>query len=125
VGLAFALLICLLHRRDRAISQSRLLSPISWCGVMCYSIYLVHYPVEKVIAHLMYRNGFTSVWQTVTVTVPLAIIPSIAIAAVFYHYIERHFLNTIPVRAHADSHRTPNATATLDADAELAEPAAT
>ena len=101
VGLAFALVLIALHRWDVAIATSRLLRPIALCGVMCYSLYLVHWPIEKVISHLLFEGGLTGIGATFAVTVPVGLGASVLAAWAFHILIERHFLNRPPAAAEA------------------------
>src|SRR6185437_2981681 len=54
-SLPFAMLLIFLFRYDRKIEESRLLRPITLCGVMCYSLYLIHLPIVKVVTQFCYR----------------------------------------------------------------------
>jgi peptidoglycan/LPS O-acetylase OafA/YrhL len=100
VGFVFAVAILHLRRLDSRIMNSRLLAPISLCGTMCYSLYLVHWPVVKVISHGLAMRGITSPKATLLLVIPVCILASIIMARLFYLGIERHFLNppslTIP-----------------------------
>jgi peptidoglycan/LPS O-acetylase OafA/YrhL len=83
-----------LHRFDGALCQSVLLRPLHFCGRMCYSMYLVHIPVVKLVSHVLYLWGVRSVWETLLLTVPLATAVTVLLAWIFYQLVERHFLNT-------------------------------
>jgi peptidoglycan/LPS O-acetylase OafA/YrhL len=93
LGGGFALVLMTLHRFDQTLSRAAVLRPLDFCGKMCYSMYLVHAPLTKLIGHLLYLQGIRSVTQTMLVTVPLATAVSILVAWVFYNLVERHFLN--------------------------------
>jgi peptidoglycan/LPS O-acetylase OafA/YrhL len=93
VALAFAWLISVIHPLDRWLTTSRLCAPLRYCGRLCYSMYLVHWPVTKVVGQSMLLAGFDGPWQTLLVTVPLGTVLSIAAAAVFYNFVERRCLN--------------------------------
>ena len=93
VSLLFALLIGLLHRWDIPIARSKLLRPVSLCGTMCYSLYLVHWPIVKVIAYLFHKNGFTTMGETVVTTLPVGLAMSLLAGALFHVTVERRFLN--------------------------------
>lgn len=99
VASLFALAIALLNRWDAQIIGSKLLRPLSFCGVMCYSLYLVHWPVTKLISHLFYLGGIRGPWSTILVTIPVSGAMSILVAWVFHHTVERRFLNTSPTSA--------------------------
>lgn len=68
-------------------------------GKISYSMYLVHYPMVNVIAHLLHRAGWSSPQATLLLTIPLCVMASSVLAMVFYHCVERHFLNTKPTVA--------------------------
>lgn len=108
IGFAFAVLISLIHRWDAAIASSKLLRPITWCGVMCYSLYLVHWPIGKAISHLLFANGVRGVMGTLLVTIPVCMIVSLAAAWVFHVLVERRFLNA-PMSASQKAPSTPTA----------------
>ena len=90
VASLFAALLVLLHSRDAALARVRWLRPVQWCGVMCYSLYLVHLPVVKVL-----RAGLTTIGQHPTpyISMLLAMPMCLAIAWGFHVVVERHFLN--------------------------------
>src|SRR5262249_49150155 len=46
----FAIVILALRPRDSGMMQSRLARPLALCGQMCYSLYLVHWPVTQLVA---------------------------------------------------------------------------
>jgi peptidoglycan/LPS O-acetylase OafA/YrhL len=92
-AVVFATTLLFLHRWDTQLRHNRLLSPITWCGTMCYSVYLVHWPVVKPISHLLWRSGVTGWVPTLLVTVPICAVFSIALARLFHCYVERRFLN--------------------------------
>ncbi len=89
----YALLLIILHRWDRAISSSALMRPLRYCGAMCYSLYLVHWPLAKAASHALYIAGITSVWGTLLVVLPAVLLTVFAVAIPFHIYIERRFLN--------------------------------
>jgi peptidoglycan/LPS O-acetylase OafA/YrhL len=93
VGGAFASTLIALRPYDRVLMSHRAALPFHACGVRCYSIYLVHWPITKLLSHLIANQGWTGSWLTVLVTVPLCIAASLALAWPFHAYIERRFLN--------------------------------
>jgi len=92
-AIAFALVLLLLHRWDEAICRRRFLAPLFVCGAMCYSLYLVHALVTKGIGHAMALGGYTSVWQTLLVTLPMCVVFSLVAGWTFHVAVERRFLN--------------------------------
>ncbi len=93
VGCAFGLLLIYLHRWDTRLAGLRALRPIRFCGEMCYSLYLVHWPVTTLVSHGFDELGVKGVWPVFLVTVPVATGLSIALSRVFYHLVEKRFLN--------------------------------
>jgi peptidoglycan/LPS O-acetylase OafA/YrhL len=93
IGFAFALILLGLHRFDRRLAGSRFLRPISYCGEMCYSLYLVHQLLVKATAILLLRLGVESPVATLFLTVPLCVLVSVVVARGFYVLIERRFVN--------------------------------
>ncbi len=62
-GAAAAVAMLLLNRHDSALMSSRLLNPVRLCGVICYSLYLVHWPVCEVLSNALDIagvSGFTA-----------------------------------------------------------------
>ena len=90
----FAALLLVLHRYDDHIHGAALARPTIWCGQMCYSLYLVHWPVVKLASHAAYALGVRSAGATLILTVPVCIALSAGIAWVFHRLVERQFLNT-------------------------------
>jgi peptidoglycan/LPS O-acetylase OafA/YrhL len=102
----FALILIIMHPYDHRIAGAPVLRPIAFCGTMCYSLYLVHWPITCVMTDAFYRAGVRGTWQTLLIVTPLTILVSIAASALFHVKIERHFLNSPivskePERAHS------------------------
>jgi peptidoglycan/LPS O-acetylase OafA/YrhL len=96
-GTGFAILIVFFHRWDWTLITSAVARPISICGIMCYSLYLVHVPVVKLVSHGMYVAGFTSPLSTLLATIPLCIVASVAVGWIFHLVVERRFLKSLPI----------------------------
>jgi peptidoglycan/LPS O-acetylase OafA/YrhL len=94
---AFSIALLILHRHDNYMDSLILLSPIKFCGQMCYSLYLIHWPVSKFICHTLYEGGVRGEYATLAVTIPISVIASIFIAWLFHVFVERKFMN-IPLR---------------------------
>jgi peptidoglycan/LPS O-acetylase OafA/YrhL len=84
---AFAMILAAISPLDDKLADSRFVRPLTWCGLMCYSLYLVHLPVTHTLVILLEDYG-------ALVTVPICIISSIAIGFAFHFVIERRFLNS-------------------------------
>jgi peptidoglycan/LPS O-acetylase OafA/YrhL len=95
-ALIFALALLCLRRFDAKITSSPMLFPISWCGSMCYSLYLSHWTVVKPISMCLWRNGFRSPSATMFITIPACLAASIVVSRAFYLLVEKRFLNTRP-----------------------------
>lgn len=94
VAYSFALLICILYPLDKRLSAWKVLLPITFCGQMSYSIYLMHPLITKGISHGLFRGGHNGPWVTFLLIVPLCIAVSLAASIVFHRLIERRFINT-------------------------------
>lgn len=92
-GGLFGLLLIALHRHDRLLSSARALAPIRYCGVMCYSLYLVHWPVTLLVTHALDELGVRGAHAVFAVMVPASIASSVALAHLFHLNVERRFLN--------------------------------
>jgi peptidoglycan/LPS O-acetylase OafA/YrhL len=93
VASSFALTISLIHKWDERIAASKLLRPITFCGVMCYSLYLVHWPITKLMSHAFFFAGIRGPWPNLAVTIPLSLAVSILSARLFHMLVEKRFLN--------------------------------
>jgi peptidoglycan/LPS O-acetylase OafA/YrhL len=93
IGSVFSLVLLFLHGRDAALMQSQLMRPFAFCGTMCYSLYLIHWPLAEIVGLACYHLGVRHMWDTLLITVPLVMVLSIGAAWVFYQLVERHFLN--------------------------------
>lgn len=114
-GFFFAFAISILYRWDAVIATSVLLRPITYCGIMCYSLYLIHWPVVKPITHLLYLSGVRGPWPTLAISIPLSLAVAIAVGWGFHLWIERRFLNTPPTLPwKIEIERTPFVPRTLE-----------
>ena len=100
-ALLFATALLYLRRSDESITSNRMLAPITWCGGMCYSLYLTHWPVVKALSHWLTLCGFTSLRSLLFVLFPICVIASVLVARVFFLLVERRFLNPPTVSAPA------------------------
>ena len=97
VGFFFAFLLAVLYRWDFAIATNRLLRPITYCGIMCYSLYLIHWPVAKLVSHIFYVLGIKEEWAAILLVIPFCTVLAAALGWGFHLVVERRFLNTPPV----------------------------
>lgn len=93
VAVVFALLIVALRRWDATLAESALTRPFRFCGTICYSLYLIHWPICKAISHLWYEADVRGPWASVLVVVPSCMAASVVAGFAFHKLVERHFLN--------------------------------
>jgi peptidoglycan/LPS O-acetylase OafA/YrhL len=94
VACLFALALIAFHPYDQRLTSCPMLQPLAYCGRMCYSLYLVHWPVSKAIGHGLYNAGIHGDGAAVLVALPLSIVASVCAATVFYRSVEMRFLNS-------------------------------
>jgi len=90
---AGAFVIGLLEPLDGFTAKWKPLIPLRWCGVRCYSLYLVHGPVVYVLSRLTVHFGCVSPTATLCVTVPVCVAGSLAAGWAFHRWVEKRFLN--------------------------------
>ena len=93
VGSVFAFLLCGLRPLDQKLNSARVLQPFRFCGTLCYSLYLVHWPVTLAVMLFLAGRGIRGDVLTVCVTIPVCIAASVAIAYAFHRIVEIRFLN--------------------------------
>ena len=109
VAFLFALLICLLYPLDKRIAGLRVLAPITFCGQMSFSIYLMHPVVTKGVSRGLFIAGWNDPWSTFFFVAPLCVAISLVIAWLFYHGVERRFINTESAKKTASASQHANA----------------
>jgi peptidoglycan/LPS O-acetylase OafA/YrhL len=92
-GFAVALILLAAHRWDDRLAAWRALEPLRWCGQMCYSLYLSHWPMVFGVSALLYYCGIKSTRGTLLVTVPVCMVVALVVARAFYLLVERRYLN--------------------------------
>ncbi len=93
VAFGFALGLLALHRWDQRICASTAAQPLKFCGTICYSLYLVHWPICKAVSHACHAGGIRGASSTLYCVVPLCLIASLATGYAFHSIVERRFLN--------------------------------
>jgi peptidoglycan/LPS O-acetylase OafA/YrhL len=94
VAFVFAALLLVLYPLDTALMRASWARPLSFCGQMCYSLYLVHELIVKAIAASLWNSGVQSAIATLAIVVPVSLAMSVLAGALCYQTIERRFLNT-------------------------------
>ncbi len=90
----FAGLLCLLRRHDQIMTSARIFKPLIFCGVMCYSMYLVHWPIVRGLIGALYLLGIRSDRAIILTAIPLSLALAIPAAWLFHVTVERRFLNS-------------------------------
>jgi peptidoglycan/LPS O-acetylase OafA/YrhL len=94
IASAFAIWLCLAHPWDEALATAKVLRPLQLLGLRCYSLYLIHGVVVRIIGLWLFDLGLKSDVETILVTVPVCVLASLAVSEPFYRLVERRFLNT-------------------------------
>ncbi|MBX3442830.1 MAG: acyltransferase [Planctomyces sp.] len=93
IGSLFALLLLALRRWDGRIAESKLAKPLMLCGVMCYSLYLTHWPVVNLVSRWLDGAGHRTSEAACLVILPACVLTALAAGGGFYWLVERRFLN--------------------------------
>ena len=93
-GALFALVLVVAHRWDDVLRWHVALRPIAYLGRISYSLYILHMPVAKIMSYTLLKLGVVSDWQILLITVPAVTGISVLYAAIFFHFVERRFLNS-------------------------------
>jgi peptidoglycan/LPS O-acetylase OafA/YrhL len=91
VACSYGLLLSQLHRWDDRLASTTALRPLTACGKIGYSLYLVHWPLVKGISHGLQLLGVNGPVGTLVLTLPLCTIVSVAVAAAFHRFVEQRF----------------------------------
>ena len=95
---SFAIVLLAIHRYDKAIVNGRFSRPVLFCGTMCYSLYLVHWPVTKAVSHGAQMLGIASPAAIVCGVIPACYVASLLLAYPFHLMVERRFMSRPPSR---------------------------
>jgi peptidoglycan/LPS O-acetylase OafA/YrhL len=90
---AFALLLLWLHSHDAAISRHRVLRPLFYCGQMCYSLYLVHWPALIAVSWAVNRMELRNPLLVFLLGVLGGLAFALGLARLFHRLVERRFWN--------------------------------
>ena len=90
VASAFAAIALILHHWDARLARSTVLKPLQICGMMCYSLYLVHLPISNfLLAFFAAAGQQPRPLTSLIVTVPLCL----ALSWWFHVSVERRFMS--------------------------------
>lgn len=89
IASGFTVLMIGLHPFDRTFSAMRWLQPLRWCGIRCYSIYLLHWPIAFACAVITERHYEHRLGPLLVIALPSALLATLSAAAVFFAVIER------------------------------------
>lgn len=96
---SFGAVLVPLKAWDGWFRDGRRISPLMKCGLISYSLYLVHWPFCKVISAGLWGAGCRSLPATLGVTVPICIVVSLGVAALYFYLVERRFIHSRSERA--------------------------
>ncbi|MFM2096481.1 MAG: hypothetical protein RIS70_3605 [Planctomycetota bacterium] len=94
LAFGFAWFLGVTHRWDASLIRCAALRPLFAVGTICYSLYLTHWVVTKIIAQSAWQQGITGSWENLLFTIPLATAASIPVAICFHRWVERPCMNT-------------------------------
>lgn len=89
VAIVAALVLIALHRHDASLASLRVMRPLAWCGIRCYSIYLVHWPIAKVMFWAAWNAGVHDPHLLMLVVVPSTMALALLCGALFYRFVEQ------------------------------------
>lgn len=90
---SYALLILGLKRWDGTAYNLQILSPLRFLGLMCYSLYLVHWPVVRLVGHAFDSSGADTPMGILLLRIPCCVGVTILLGSLFHRFIERRFWN--------------------------------
>lgn len=90
----FALIMLALRPWDDILIRSPVLRPMQLCGVMCYSLYLVHVPVVTIMHGCFLYWRFPCDTLNPWITMPFYCSLAIVVSWGFHLVIERRFINS-------------------------------
>lgn len=92
----FAVLLIPLHGWDDALAKASWLRPLTFCGEMCYSLYLIHWPVVTVVSWAVNQLGLKHPFAVFFLGLFCCLTVSITLARIFHWTVERRFWNPPP-----------------------------
>lgn len=93
VGAAFTLAALVLHRWDGQIADHPRLNGLRTCGLMCYSLYLVHLPVTRFVRAALELGGVDTAHLSPLLSIPPCVLISLWLSWRFHLLVERRFMS--------------------------------
>jgi peptidoglycan/LPS O-acetylase OafA/YrhL len=93
VAASFALVIALLQPLDSRLAHTPWLRPLRLAGQRCYSLYLVHVPVVKIVSHAVALAGLRTDLDVLLISAPVGVGLTVALGELFYRQVELRFRN--------------------------------
>jgi peptidoglycan/LPS O-acetylase OafA/YrhL len=90
---SFALILIATRRWDYHLSRARITRPLAYCGEMCYSVYLIHWPTATVVSWGFRRLGLQDPYLILVLGVSCCLIVVLVLARAFHTLVERRFWN--------------------------------
>jgi peptidoglycan/LPS O-acetylase OafA/YrhL len=100
----FALAAVWLYGLDDRLANHRALTGLRLCGLMCYSLYLIHLPVSSFVHAGLEEAGINTTSLSPFLTIALCGTPAIWLSWRFHTSVERRFMSggatpgAVPVR---------------------------
>ncbi len=94
-SVCWAMVVYLTCREGSVVSAVFSWRPLVWLGTISYSVYLLHFPIIFALAppvNALHAESYAQLMILAAISLPAVI----GCSAVFYHYVERPFLNTAP-----------------------------
>lgn len=88
----FALFLLAFPSCDTRFVAKSYLRPLGQCGIMCYSLYLIHLPVIKILRLSAISFGIRIDSISPFITLPIYSLISFCLANVFYKLVEKRFV---------------------------------
>lgn len=100
VSVVFTLLLLIMHKHDARVRRLSWLRPLGFCGLICYSLYLVHWPICRAGGWWFWHRGYCHLQETLLLTVPGCVAVSVLVGWVFHIVVERQFMNVSAPQRH-------------------------
>ena len=78
---------------DARLVKARAARPLLFCGEMCYSLYLVHWPVVTVVSWGVNSLRIESPLLILSLGLSACLLVSLSLSRLFHRLVERRFWN--------------------------------